>query len=101
MSGWLGRLWELSGEGTLPQSHLYELNQADNHTLIYLFTADTNPETISDLKSTLLSEFLNLFLHRHKIDWFYCDSRDRKQDLKEASGTVKKLLDSLTQTIQH
>ncbi len=99
--------WErdYKGKGTFKGTTLFELERPDftpdgfnrsYHVIICLFPHDQNKDEIKQTLDGLYLDFVQLFHYRHKILWVYEQSRQLKISLKQASGVIGKIVDSLS-----
>ncbi|MGK7877328.1 MAG: hypothetical protein AB4426_29730 [Xenococcaceae cyanobacterium] len=81
-----------------PQSAQSGMNR-NYHIIICLFPYEQAEEEIKITMGKLYRHFIRLFHYRNKIIWIYEQSLKLKETLKDASGSVKKIVDSLSDCI--
>jgi hypothetical protein len=101
---------DCKGRGMFQGAALFELERPDvtpdgfnrnHHILICLFPHDKTDTELKKIIGKLYPNLIRLFHYRNKILWFYEQSRQRKNTLKDGSGIVQKIVDSLPQRLSH
>ena len=93
---------DLFGKGTIANATFYELwspreaNEFDDryHLLILLFDAKGDRAAINNAIKKLFADFLRLFHYRNKIFWAYRQSRQLRQNLKQPSNLIPKIVNN-------
>ncbi len=97
---------DCKGQGTFQGATIFELERPDinpdgynrnHHILICLFPHDKTDDEIKEIIGKLYRNLIRLFHYRNKVVWVYEQSRQLHDTLKEGSGIIQKLVDSLPQ----